>query len=86
VDEEVNDIAMLLTCHYYQNLGHQLSPEMKVLMFWVNVMHPKYLREDIQELMKEEQSNAKKWLVGQSRQDQLSVCRELLVAQNLTKG
>jgi hypothetical protein len=86
VDEEVNDIAMLLTCHYYQNLGHQLSPEMKVLMFWVNVMHPKYLREDIQELMKEELSNAKKWLVGQSRQDQLSVCRELLVAQNLTKG
>ena len=86
MDEEVNDIAMFLTCHYYQNLGYQLTPEMMVLMFWVNVMHPNYLREDIQEVMKEELSNARGWLVGQSRQEQLSVCRQLLqVAQNLTK-
>ena len=69
VDEEVNDIAMLLTCHYYQNLGYQLTPEMMILMFWVNVMHPNYLREDIQVLMKEELSNARRWLVGQSRQE-----------------
>lgn len=78
VDEELNDIAMLLTCHYYQNLGYQLTPEMIVLMLWVNVMHPNYLGEDIQVLMKEELSNARRWLVGQSRQDQLSVCGQLL--------
>jgi hypothetical protein len=86
VDEELNDIAMLLTCHFYQNLGHQLTPEMMMLVLWVNVMHPNYLREDIPVLLKEQLSQARSGLVGQSRQDQLSVCRELLVAQNLTKG
>jgi len=78
VDEEVNDIAMLLTCHYYQSLGHQLTPEMMVLRLWVNVMHPNYLREDIQVFLKDQLSQARSWLIGQSRQDQLSVCRQLL--------
>jgi hypothetical protein len=86
VDEKVNDIAILLTCHYYQSLGHQLTPEMMILVLWVNVMHPNYLREDIPVLLKDQLSKARRGLVGQSRQDQLSVCRQLLqVAQNLTK-
>ncbi|MBA3967066.1 MAG: hypothetical protein H0X47_15095 [Nitrospirales bacterium] len=85
VDEGVNDIAMLLTCLYYQNLGHQLTPEMMVLMLWVNVMHPNYLPEDIQALLKDQLSQARIGLIGQSRRDQLSVCRQLLQDfQNLT--
>jgi len=69
---------MLLTCHYYQSLGHQLTPEMMVLRLWVNVMHPNYLREDIQVLLKDQLSQARSGLIGQSRQDQLSKCRQLL--------
>ncbi len=85
VDEELNDIAMLLTCHYYQNLCHQLTPEMMVLMTWVNLMHPNYWREDIQVLIEPDLSYARRLLVGQSRQDQLSVCRQLLQDfQNIT--
>ena len=84
VDDEVNDIAMLLACHYYQDLFHQLTPEMKVLVIWVKVRHPNYIQEDLPALLKDQLSQARNRLVGQSRQDQLSVCRQLLqVAQNL---
>ena len=85
VDDEANDIAMLLACHYYQDLFHQqLTPEMKVLVIWVRVRHPNYILEDLPALLKDQLSQARSGLVGLSRQDQLSVCRQLLqVAQNL---
>ena len=43
VDEEVNDVTLLVASLYYQDLGHQLTPEMLALVGWFAALHPEFL-------------------------------------------
>ncbi len=43
VKDEMNDIILLWASIYYQELGNELSPEMRA---WVSVLHPNLMRDD----------------------------------------
>lgn len=43
VDEEVNDVTLFVASLYYQDLGHQLTPEMLALVGWFTALHPEFL-------------------------------------------
>lgn len=43
VDEEVNDVTLFVACLYYQDLGHQFTPEMSAHVGWFTTLHPEFL-------------------------------------------
>ncbi len=46
VDEEVNDVILFVASLYYQDLGHQLTPDMFVLVGWFAALHPEFINEN----------------------------------------
>ena len=46
VEETLNDSILFLASMWYQELGYELTPEMKALISWVSVLHPSFIRDE----------------------------------------
>ena len=46
VQEEFNDGTLFLASLWYQDLGYQLTPEMRALVTWFTVLNPHLVNED----------------------------------------
>jgi len=71
VDEEVNYAILLIAAIYYQDLGHQLTPEMLALVSWYMAIRPEFLRKDASRAFQTQLIRAGSSLAGKPRIDQL---------------
>jgi len=78
VQEEVNDVTLVIAALYYQDLGHQFTPEMLTITGWHSIIHPEHIRDDASYSFKQLASNLNKTLIGKSRIEQLAIGKEVL--------
>ena len=71
VDEEVNDAILLMASLYYQDLGHQLTPEMLALVSWYMAIRPEFLLNDKSNAFQTQLMKARDSLIGKPRIEQL---------------
>lgn len=77
-DEEANEGILFMASLYYQDLGHQLTPEMITLVSWYTAMHPDFLREDASAIFKQAPLQSGTCLRNKSRSEQLATGGHLL--------
>jgi hypothetical protein len=78
VQEEVNDVTLAIAAMYYQDLGHQFTPEMSTIVSWYSSIHPEFVSDDAPESFKQLLSNLNKTLIGKSRIEQLAIGKDVL--------
>ena len=78
VDEEVNDSILLLTCVYYQGLGHKLTPEMLAHSKWYACMNEGLLRDDVDPKYRAWAQQIGKPLKELNRQEQLKLGNDFI--------
>lgn len=77
-DEEVNDFIILVACLYYQDLGHQHTPEMITLIAWFMSVHSEYILEESFSVFQSILEQTRNDLVGKSRKKQLEIGKKRL--------
>ena len=78
VDEEANEGILFMSSLYYQDLGHQLTPEMITLVGWYTAIHPDFLREDASAKFTQAALQSGTYLRNKSRSEQLTTGNKLL--------
>lgn len=87
VDEEVNDVTLFVACLYYQDLGHQFTPEMSAHVGWFTALHPEFLFENTNQKSRTAVEAAGKSIKGLARQEQLSFGKQLIsLARSMGSG
>jgi hypothetical protein len=77
-DERVNDGIMALASPYFQFLGNQPTPEMRILEWWVCALHPSYVGDNIPSDLKPLLEELRIKIAGKPRQEQLAFAQDLL--------
>jgi hypothetical protein len=84
VDEEVNDVTLFMACLYYQDLGHQFTPEMSALVGWFTALHPGFLFENANPKFRAAAEAAGASIKALSRREQLAFGKQLItLARNM---
>lgn len=78
IDEDANDGSLFMACLYYQDHGHQYTPEMMTLAAWYMALHPEFFRDDAPSQFKQVLSNAVLDFKGRGRAGQLAIGQQLL--------
>lgn len=78
VDEGVNEGTLFIACLYYQDIGHQFTPEMLALLSWFLAIHPEFFREDIPAVYRETAIITGESLRNKTRTEQLATGEEIL--------
>ncbi len=80
VDESINEAMLFMASLLYQDLGYELTPEMKILMAWMLATHPQFMLDSAPlKGLVEKQSGAFRNL-NFTRAEQLDMCRTLLTS------
>lgn len=84
VNEEVNDVTLFVSCLFYQDLGHQFTPEMSAHVCWFTVLHPEFLIENTNPKFRAAVGGVGKSLKVLSRREQLAFGDQLIsLAQSM---
>jgi hypothetical protein len=78
IDEKANEGVIFLACSFYQDLGHQYTPEMMTLVAWYMALHPEIISVDAPSQFKQVLSEAELDVRGWTRADQLAIGQQLL--------
>ena len=78
IDERANEGLLYMACLFYQDLGHQYTPEMMSLVGWYIALHPEFLLENAPSQLKQVVSNAGLHIRDQPRPQQLAIGQQLL--------
>lgn len=72
IDEEANEGTLCMASLFYQDLGHQFTPEMSTLVGWYMAIHPEFIRDDAPPLYKKLAVQSGAFLRKKSRPEQLA--------------
>ena len=87
IQEEVNDAILFLATLYYQDLGHQFTPEMLALNAWFSVIHSDFIFKDASNNIEKQLDAVMGYLIGKPRNEQLAQGKEVLnIARNFLRG
>jgi hypothetical protein len=85
IEEDVNEVILLFSCLYYQDLGFQLTPEMIVLIAWCLAINPDFLQDNAPENIRRPLKADLSYLREKPRHEQLEIGRKLIhIARNQT--